>query len=94
MLGRSLQYIGRRTLDIYLIHYFLLPYQLSELVTVFHDHPMPVLEFTVTLLISIIVIAISLLIGNILRLSPFVAHYFFGTKQTLPEAPSSERTDV
>lgn len=93
VLGRSLQYIGRRTLDIYLIHYFLLPYQLPKLVTVFHDYPMPVLEFTATLFISIIVIAISLLIGNIFRLSPFIAHYLFGAKDPVPETLSSERNE-
>ncbi len=91
VLGRTLQYIGRRTLDIYLIHSFLLPCQLSELVTVFHDHPMPVLEFAATLFISIIVIAISLLIGNILRLSPFIAYYLFGAKIPVSETLSPER---
>lgn len=30
VLGRLLQYIGRRTLDIYLLHYFLLPHSLSN----------------------------------------------------------------
>lgn len=81
-LGRSLQYIGRRTLDIYLLHYFLLPRQLHEQawVSVFRDHPMPVLEFTFTLLIGLIVIAFCLLIGNIIRLSPTLAHWLFGTK--------------
>lgn len=85
VLGRSLQYIGRRTLDIYLIHYFLLPYQLSELVPVFRDHPMPVIEFAVTFVISLVIIAISLLIGNVLRLSPIIAHYLFGAKIPFPE---------
>ena len=77
--GKTLQYIGRRTLDVYLIHYFLIPKQLS-FVTVFADHPMPVIEATTSLIISALIIAGCLLIGNIIRLSPFLAHWVFGAK--------------
>lgn len=79
-LGYALQYIGRRTLDIYLIHYFLIPFQLDECVDVFEKYPMPVVEATCSLLLAIIIIAFSLLISNILRLSPFLAHWLFGVK--------------
>lgn len=41
---------------------------------------MPVLEAACTLMIAIIIIAASLLIGNIIRLSPFLAHWVFGAK--------------
>ena len=78
-LGRTLQYVGRRTLDVYLIHYFLLPIQLG-FITVFADHPMPIIEGTASLIISIIIVAVSLLIGNIIRLSPILAHWCFGVK--------------
>lgn len=79
-LGRISQYVGRRTLDIYLIHYFILPKNLS-FVTVFVDHPMPVIEAFVSMCIAIIVIGASLLIGNVIRLSPVLAHSIFGVKQ-------------
>lgn len=79
-LGRVSQYVGRRTLDIYLIHYFLLPVNLT-FVTVFVDHPMPIIEAFVSMCIAIIIIAACLLIGNIIRLSPFLAHWIFGVKQ-------------
>ena len=77
--GRTLQYIGRHTLDIYLIHFFLIPWQLNY-ITVFLDHPMPIIEATVSLIIAGIIIAGCLLIGNIIRLSPFLAHWVFGAK--------------
>ena len=83
-LGRTLQYVGRRTLDVYLIHFFLLPKQLS-FVTVFTDHPMPIIEAAVTLSIAIIIVAVCLLIGNIFRLSPFMAHWMFGVKYSKPD---------
>ena len=78
-LGRTMQYVGRRTLDIYLIHFFLLPRSLSEF-TFFSDHPMPVIEFFVSSLIAIMVIAVCLVISNIFRLSPWLAHWLFGAK--------------
>ena len=79
VVGRTLQYIGRRTLDIYLIHFFLIPWQLKY-ITVFSDHPMPIIEATVSLIIAGLIIAGSLLIGNIIRLSPFLAHWVFGAQ--------------
>ena len=79
VLGRTLQYVGRRTLDVYLIHFFLLPDQLG-FITVFADHPMPVIEATSSLILAIIIVAVCLLIGNIIRLSPFLAHWMFGVK--------------
>lgn len=77
--GRTLQYVGHHTLDIYLIHFFLIPHQLSR-VTIFLDHPMPIIEAAVSLIIASIIIAGSLLIGNIIRLSPVLAHWVFGAK--------------
>ncbi|MBR4828595.1 MAG: acyltransferase [Muribaculaceae bacterium] len=79
-LGRVMQYTGRRTLDIYLIHYFFIPYNLTFF-TVFKDHPMPIVEFTVSAIIAIIIIAACLLVSNIIRLSPFLAHWLFGAKR-------------
>jgi len=78
-LGRTMQYVGRRTLDIYLIHFFLLPRSLSAF-TVFIDHPMPIIEFAVSSVITIVIIAFCLLISNIIRLSPALAQWMFGAK--------------
>lgn len=80
-IGRSLQYIGRRTLDIYLLHYFFLPKQMSQVVTAFRDYPMPALELVFSLIIALIVIAFCLLISNVIRLSPTLAHWLFGVKK-------------
>ena len=80
LLGRTLQYVGRRTLDVYLIHFFLIPKKLGEVTTVFTDHPMPIIEGAVSLLIAILIVAVCLLIGNIIRLSPLLAHWVLGVK--------------
>ncbi len=77
--GRTLQYIGRRTLDIYLIHYFFLPFKMSHW-RVFVEYPMPVIEAATALVIAAVIIAFSLIVSNIIRLSPLLAHWMFGAK--------------
>ena len=79
-IGRSLQYIGRRTLDIYLLHLFFLPRNLGDAFPVFSVHPMPIIEAMASLLVAMIVVGFCLLFSNIIRLSPFLAHYLFGVK--------------
>ena len=77
--GRSLQLIGRRTLDIYLIHYFVLPYNLvqPDVWQQYHDNTLYV---PMALILALWVIAISLLISSILRVSPLLAKHLFGAK--------------
>ena len=76
--GRSLQYIGVRTLDVYLIHYFFFPH-LASLGPWFKSQGNNfVLEATTTLAVSLLVIAFSLLTSNILRVSPFLKKWLFG----------------
>ena len=84
VLGRSIQYIGRRTLDIYFLHYFFLPRNLGEIVPFFHDHPMPLMEFAFTLLVALMIVAASLLLSNVIRLSPTLGHFLFGAKIERP----------
>lgn len=78
--GRVLQYIGKRTLDIYVIHYFLLP-SLPEVGYFFKESPNVVLELFIGLLLSLMVISVALLISNILRISDVFGYYLFGVKK-------------
>lgn len=81
-LGRCLQYVGRRTLDVYLLHYFFLPRGLNineyEWGGVIANNP--ILEFTVSIFLSILVIGVCLVVSNVLRTSPVLGHYLFGVK--------------
>lgn len=79
-IGRLLQYVGRRTLDVYLLHYFFLPYNLKFIGDFFATNLNPTLEFVVSMILSVIVVSICLLVSSILRLSPFLAHWIFGAK--------------
>lgn len=83
LLGRILQYIGRHTLDIYLLHSFFIPGGLAQAVTVFKDYPMPVVEFVYSLVIALIIIGFCLLISNVIRLSPTLAHVLFGVRKKI-----------
>lgn len=80
LLGRTMQYIGKRTLDIYMIHYFILPRHLKCLGQFFSDNVNPVIEFFITSAIVLLIIFVSILIGNIVRLSPLLSHYLLGEK--------------
>ena len=77
--GRGLQLIGRRTLDIYLIHYFVLPYNLVQ-PDVWQQYHNDMLFVPMALILALWVVIISLLISSILRVSPLLAKYLFGAK--------------
>lgn len=59
LLANSLCYVGKYSLNIYIIHFFLVPYY-NSVSSYF------IINFTVTLLTALIVTAVSILIGKIL----------------------------
>ncbi len=75
-----LKFVGRRTLDIYLIHYFFLPYHIEYLADSLNLQENAFLCMLVSLPIAIAVTAISLLVSYIIRLSPFLGKYLLGAK--------------
>ena len=79
-LSVPLQYVGTRTLDIYLLHYFFLPRFLMPYAGQLKAFDSQFVEFWAILAISMIVLSLSLLTSYIIRLSPFLGHYLFGVK--------------
>lgn len=77
--GRALQYIGRRTLDIYLLHYFFIPY-LPQVGRMLEQGNNAALELALGGGISLLVIGLCLVVSNIIRTSPILAKYLFGVK--------------
>ena len=77
-MGRTLQYIGVRTLDGYLLHYILLPRlpQVGQWLN--QNRPNFVLEVVTSFSVALVVIAFCLLISQILRISPLFRQYLFG----------------
>lgn len=78
--GRILQYIGRRTLDIYLLHYFFLPRNLKMVGEWFTVNINPTIEFFVSIALAAMVIALCLITSSIIRISPLLANWLFGVK--------------
>ena len=79
-LSKPLQYVGTRTLDIYLLHYFFLPRFLIPYADQLRAYDSQFFEFLVILAIALVVLAITLLASYLIRLSPFLGHYLFGVK--------------
>ena len=77
-IGRSLQYIGRRTLDIYLIHFLFMP-NLPAVGNFFaaNRHNF-VIDTTLSVVFGLIIIGFCIITSNILRVSPFFKKYLFG----------------
>ena len=76
----SLQYVGTRTLDIYLLHYFFLPRFLMDYGDQLRAYGSPLLEFLAAMVPALVVLVLSLLLSWLIRLSPFLGHYLFGVK--------------
>ena len=79
----ALEYIGTRTLDIYLLHYFLLPRFLLPYGEQLRAYHYTSLELVVALVLALIVVALCLVISRIIRFSPFLARYLFGVSNQI-----------
>lgn len=77
-IGRTLQYIGRRTLDIYLIHFLFLP-NLPGIGTFFSSNRHNfIMDTTLSVLLALLIIGFCIVTSNILRVSPLFKKYLFG----------------
>ena len=79
-LSKPLQYVGTRTLDIYLLHFFFLPRFLEAYTDQLKAFDSQFLEFIVIMGVSLVILALCLLASYVIRLSPFLGHYLFGVK--------------
>ena len=77
---KPLQYVGTRTLDIYLLHFFILPRFLMVYAGQLKSFESQFVEFLVILAVSLIILILCLLASYLIRLSPFLGHYLFGVK--------------
>ncbi len=77
--SRWLNFIGRRTLDIYMIHTFLIP-NLAWSHAWFATGNMLVLQLAFSGAVTAVVVALCLLISQILRKSDTLAAWLFGVK--------------
>ena len=89
-IGKPLQFVGRNTLDDYLLHYFVLlgmPVMLRPYIV---DTTNLLMPLVVGMAVAISIVAVSLLISRILRLSDYVAYYLLGARDVKLGADKSE----
>jgi surface polysaccharide O-acyltransferase-like enzyme len=76
---RCLSYIGKRTLDIYMIHYLLLP-NLMFLQCFLTNGNRIVFQLVIALSVALAVVAVCLIVSKILRSNKYTTYFLFGVK--------------
>lgn len=77
-IGKALQYTGQHTLDIYLLHFLLIPTLPFVGTWLNAHHPNFLLELLLTLGLAVPITAACLLISRILHTSPGLGKFLFG----------------
>lgn len=78
-ISNTLQFIGRRTLDIYLLHYFFIPI-IPSISRYMSSSDMLIIQLGFTLSISLLIVGVCLLCSEVLRCSQTLALFLFGSK--------------
>lgn len=77
--SKGIRLIGRRTLDIYFLHYFFLP-DLHFLKPYLSSGNPALLQLIIGLPVAMIIVGITLLVGQVIRMSPVLAEWLLGVK--------------
>ena len=83
-IGKALQFIGRRTLDVYLLHYFFVNNSIAWIKT--FNFNSPTIIFIISIATSLVIIGICLLVSKFLRTNDLLGKILFGAK--LPQKAS------
>ena len=82
-IGKVLQFIGRRTLDIYLLHYFFINNSIAWVKNIGIESPTIIL--TIAIATSFIIVGFCLLLSKFLRTNPLLGIILFGAKMPIKE---------
>lgn len=72
--------IGRRTLDIYLLHYFFLPQDMHVIGKYFFQYPNRIGEMLLSGMVTMAIVAVCLAVGECMRSSRIFSKYVLGSK--------------
>lgn len=75
---RWLSFIGKRTLDIYMLHYFFLPKDMTIVGEYFSKHSDMVGEMIVSGVMALAVIAVCIIVGEMIRVSKIFSYWVLG----------------
>ena len=89
--GKIMQFIGCRTLDIYLIHFFLVYSEFGRSI-IDIELSNNILQIIYIIFITTITVALALFISSILRLNTTVGNFLFGSKKTMPAVQTMQQT--
>lgn len=78
ILGKYLQHLGVRTLDIYLLHYFFVPRNLDQVGRWLENYCNPIIELSAEVIVAFVVILFCLVASGLLRCSDYLAKLLFG----------------
>lgn len=81
MISKTICFFGQRTLEIYMIHYFLLPKFSFGIREYFETYYNPVLEIIVVGGLAVGIMGLSTLIGELIRNSDILSRYMLGVTQ-------------
>lgn len=79
--GRTLQFIGKRTLEVYLIHFFFVYSNIGVILLKQPHFEYTALNLLYILLVTSTVVAATLTIGGLLRINPTIGHLLFGANK-------------
>ena len=80
-LSRNLQFVGRRTLDIYMLHYFFMRPSIPWFQRLFSENNNEALMIIVCGSMTCVVVLLCLFISSLLRSSSFLGYWLFGVKK-------------
>ena len=83
---QPLQYVGRHTLEVYVLHYFLLLGFTPMFRPYIVDDPNIVVQIVVGLTLSALIAAATLLIGRVLSLDANIHYYVLGSRGERPQS--------
>jgi fucose 4-O-acetylase-like acetyltransferase len=78
--GQIVQVVGCNTLGIYLLHYFFLWGGYNFILKFYSTHPTPLMMFVIYVSVAILILAASMLLISVIKVSPILSHLILGKK--------------
>ena len=78
--GKIARVVGCNTLGIYLLHYFFLWGGYDFISSFYATHPTPLIMFVIYVIVAILILAASMLLISVIKISPVLSQLILGKK--------------